>query len=101
MSTDPRARRNALVLAISQAVVGSATPVSISLGALAGHFLLGPDKSLATAPVTAQNLGLVLGTLPAAWLMRSFGRKVGFHGGTFVTGLAGLIATLALFRGSF
>lgn len=101
MSTDPRARRNALVLAISQAVVGSATPVSISLGALAGHFLLGPDKSLATAPVTAQNLGLALGTLPAAWLMRSFGRKVGFHGGTFVTGLAGLIATLALFRGSF
>lgn len=101
MSTDPRARRNALVLAISQAVVGSATPVSISLGALAGHFLLGPDKSLATAPVTAQNLGLALGTLPAAWLMRNFGRKVGFHGGTFVTGLAGLIATLALFRGSF
>lgn len=101
MSTDPRARRNALVLAISQAVVGSATPVSISLGALAGHFLLGADKSLATAPVTAQNIGLALGTLPAAWLMRRFGRKVGFHAGTMVTGLAGLVATLALFRGSF
>jgi len=95
------ARRNAFVLALSQAVVGSATPIAISLGALSGHYLLGPDKSLATAPVTGLNIGLALGALPAAWIMRRIGRKGGFHAGTIVTGLAGIVATLALFRGSF
>lgn len=99
--SDARARRNALVLAVSQAVVGSATPISISLGALAGHYLLGADKSLATAPVTAQNIGLALGALPAAWLMRRLGRKLGFHAGTIITGLGGMVSTLALFQGSF
>ncbi|MFZ1680050.1 MAG: MFS transporter, partial [Rhizobiaceae bacterium] len=79
MSATASTRRNAIVLALSQAVVGSATPISISLGALSGHYLLGADKSLATAPVTAQNLGLALGALPAAWIMRQIGRKAGFH----------------------
>ncbi|TIU31774.1 MAG: MFS transporter, partial [Mesorhizobium sp.] len=46
------ARRTALLLAAAQAIVGSAAPIAISLGALAGQYLLGPDKSLATAPVT-------------------------------------------------
>lgn len=99
--TERRARRNALVLALSQAVVGSATPISISLGALAGHYLLDADKSLATAPVTAQNIGLALGALPAAFIMRRFGRRAGFHAGTAMTGVAGMITTLALFRDSF
>ncbi len=101
MSTAPSTRRNAFVLALSQAVVGSATPISISLGALSGHYLLGADKSLATAPVTAQNLGLALGALPAAWIMRQIGRKAGFHLGTVVTGLGGAAATFALFSGTF
>ncbi len=44
------ARRTALILAASQAIVGSAAVVAFSLGALAGQYLLGADKSLATAP---------------------------------------------------
>ena len=47
------ARRTALILAASNAVVGSAAPISISMGALAGSYLLEADKSLATGtPLT-------------------------------------------------
>ncbi|MDX8481012.1 MFS transporter [Mesorhizobium sp. VK24D] len=95
------ARRTALLLAAAQAIVGSAAPIAISLGALAGQYLLGPDKSLATAPVTGFNLGVALGALPAAAIIRRLGHRGGFMTGTVVTALGGLIATLALFEASF
>ncbi|TIM96811.1 MAG: MFS transporter, partial [Mesorhizobium sp.] len=37
------ARRTAVLLAAAQAIVGSAAPIAISIGALAGQYLLGPD----------------------------------------------------------
>ncbi|CCV06438.1 conserved membrane hypothetical protein [Mesorhizobium metallidurans STM 2683] len=95
------ARRTAFILAASQAVIGSAAPIAISLGALAGQYLLGPDKSLATAPVTGFNLGVALGALPAAAIIRQLGQRGGFVTGTIITALGGLIATLALFNPSF
>ncbi|UVK53360.1 MFS transporter [Mesorhizobium sp. AR02] len=95
------ARRTALILAASQAIIGSAAPIAISMGALAGQYLLGPDKSLATAPITGFNLGVALGALPAAAIIRRLGQRGGFMTGTVVTALGGLIATLALFHGSF
>ncbi|MCF6126151.1 MFS transporter [Mesorhizobium sp. M7A.F.Ca.CA.001.07.2.1] len=95
------ARRTALILAASQAIIGSAAPIAISVGALAGQYLLGPDKSLATAPVTGFNIGVALGALPAAAIIRSMGQRGGFMTGTIVTALGGLVATLALFQGSF
>ncbi|RWD93243.1 MFS transporter [Mesorhizobium sp.] len=95
------ARRTALLLAAAQAIVGSAAPIAISLGALAGQYLLGPDKSLATAPVTGFNLGVALGALPAAAIIRRLGHRGGFMTGTVITAFGGLIATLALFQASF
>lgn len=95
------ARRTALILAVSQAIVGSAAPIAISMGALAGQYLLGADKSLATAPITGYNLGVALGALPAAAIIRRLGQRGGFMTGTVVTALGGLSATLALFHGSF
>lgn len=94
-------RRTAVLLAAAQAIVGSAAPIAISLGALAGQYLLGPDKSLATAPVTGFNIGVALGALPAAAIIRRLGHRGGFMTGTVVTALGGLIATIALFQGSF
>jgi len=98
---DRNARRTALILAASQAIVGSATPICISLGALAGHYLLDADKSLATAPVTGFNVGTALGALPAAAIIRKLGHRGGFMSGTGVTALGGLIATIALFQMNF
>jgi len=95
------ARRTALILAASQAVVGSAAVVCISLGALAGQYLLDADKSLATAPVTGFNVGVAIGAIPAAWLIRKLGQRNGFQLGTATTALGGLVATLALLQSSF
>ncbi|MBS3649614.1 MFS transporter [Pseudaminobacter sp. 19-2017] len=101
MSAEREARRTALILASAQAILGSAGPIAISIGALAGHYLLGPDKSLATAPVTGFNLGVALGALPAAALIKAVGQKNGFQLGTLITGLGGATATFALFQGGF
>jgi predicted MFS family arabinose efflux permease len=95
------ARRTALILAATQAIVGSAAVVAISLGALAGQYLLDVDKSLATAPVTGFNVGVAIGAIPAAWLIRMLGQRNGFQVGTATTALGGLIATAALLQSSF
>jgi MFS family permease len=95
------ARRTALILAASQAIIGSAAPIAISLGALVGYYLLGEDKSLATAPVTGFNVGVALGAIPAAAIIRKLGQRSGFMTGTLITALGGLVATLALYQSSF
>lgn len=103
--TDPVAAREAtrttLIFAASQAIVGSAAPICISLGGLAGDYLLGADKSLATAPVTAFTVGVAAGAIPAAHAIRMLGQRSGFMTGSLVTGLGGGIAAIALFQASF
>ncbi|MEM6464322.1 MAG: MFS transporter [Pseudomonadota bacterium] len=95
------ARRNAVVLAAANAFIGACAPVTIALGAIVGDYLLYEDKSLATAPVTGFTVGVAIGALPAAWLMRLIGRRYGFMSGAVVTGIGGLIAATALFRLDF
>lgn len=84
---DPNAnaRRNALILSIAQAFNGAGPPIAISLGGLAGFYMLGADKSLATAPVTGYNIGVALTALPAAMLMGRVGRRYGFITGALAT----------------
>lgn len=95
------ARRTALILAAAQAVLGSGAPICFALGALAGSFMLGTDKSLATAPLTGFNVGVALGALPAAAVIRALGHRNGFMSGTLLTAFGGLVATIALFQSSF
>ncbi len=95
------AKRTALLLSIAQAVLGSAAPIAISMGALAGQYLLATDKSLATAPVTGFNVGVALGAIPAAWLLRKLGGKLGFMSGALLTCLGAACAAASLFQGSF
>lgn len=95
------ARRTALILAAAQAIVGSAAPIALSIGGLAGLYLLGSDKSLATAPVTGYNVGVALGALPAAAIIRWAGQRGGFMLGTVITALGGIVATLAIFQSNF
>lgn len=95
------ARHTALILSAGQAIVGAAAPICIALGAIAGSYLLGDDKSLATAPVAAYSIGIAAGALPAAALMRAVGRRRGFVSGAFVTALGGVISALALYSVNF
>jgi MFS family permease len=95
------ARRTAIILSAAQAVLGSAGPICFALGALAGHFMLGADKSLATAPLTGYSVGLAVGALPAAAIIRRLGHRGGFVTGSGVAALGGLVAAIALFQSSF
>jgi MFS family permease len=99
--SDRLARRNTVVLSAAQAVGGIAGPLNLSISALAGHYLLGPDKSLATLPVTGFVLGIAAGTMPAALLMRRFGRRPGFAGGMLVGAAGALVQAAAMIAGSF
>ena len=96
-----QARRNVVILATAAAIGGSLPAICITLGGLAGLYLLGPDKSLATLPVSGFNLGIALGALPAALLMRRVGRRLGFMAGTVVAAVGGAMASLAVVAGLF
>ena len=93
---DRKARRNVAVLVAAQALGGAVAPISFALGAIAGHTLLGADKSLATLPITAFVVGTAASTVPAALLMRRIGRRAGFITGMLVGGAGGLLSALAL-----
>nr|WP_274709126.1 MFS transporter [Nitratireductor luteus] len=88
-------------MACAQAIVGAGTPIAISMGGLAGSYLLAADKSLATAPITGFNVGVALAALPAAALMRAVGRRNGLMAGSLATSVGGAVAAFALFQTSF
>jgi len=98
---DRKARRNVVVLAVAGALGGAVPPIVIATGALAGHGLLGADKSLATLPVTAFVVGTACGTVPAALLMRQIGRRGGFIAGMLVGAGGGALLALAMAAASF
>lgn len=100
-SVDAAARRNAIILALANAVGGSFGSICVTLGGLVGAYLLGADKHLATLPITAMNLGTAAGAMPAAELMRRVGRRFGFMGGAGIAFAASLLATGAIVIGSF
>ncbi len=95
------ARRNVALLAASQAILGAAAPLSISIGSLAGYQLLGEDKSLATAPITAFNIGTASGAVVIAIASRHLGRRAAFILGCLIGAAGGAFAAIALFRGDF
>lgn len=101
-ATDDRrtARRNIWILTAAQALGGANAPIVISLGGLVGQ-QLSSDPTLVTLPVSLLNLGLAVGTLPAAMVMRRFGRRAGYVLGAFLGLVAGLVAAFGIFRGSF
>ena len=95
------AKRNVFLLMAAQAILGSAAPLSFSVGALAGYQLLGADKSLATAPTTGFNVGVALGAIAVALASRFLGRKASFMIGSLLCSIGGGLAALALFRSEF
>src|SRR5690606_29325333 len=95
MTDDATIRRNMIVLALAQTLGASSGPIVISLGGLVGQ-QLSTNPALVTLPVSLYNLGLALGTLPAAAIMRRFGRRSGYLVGTAFGLFAGLIAALGI-----
>lgn len=97
---DGLAKRNALVLACAQALGGANPAIVVSLGGLVGQ-VLAENKELATLPVSLTNLGLALGTIPAAMLMRRIGRRGGYFFGASLCVFAGCLAAFGIASASF
>jgi len=93
-------RGNVLILALSQALMLSAIVLSMALAAILGS-MLAPDKGLATLPLAAMVIGTAIASLPAARLMRRFGRRPGFLIGALL-GIGGsLVCAYALHQSLF
>ncbi len=97
---DQTTRRNIFILTMAQALGASSPPIVISLGGLVGQ-KLSSDPTFVTLPVSLFNLGLALGTLPAAFFMRQFGRRNAYLLGASIGASAGLIAAAGIFLTSF
>lgn len=85
------ARRNVGLLMAAQSLSGAGPSIIISLGGIVGQ-MLAPSAMLATVPVSLFNLGVAVGTLPAAWLMRRVGRRAAYMLGALVATASGIIA---------
>ena len=100
LAGDRLARRNALVLAIAQALAGGNNTVLVATAAIVGT-MLAPDKGLATLPISIFVLGMWMGTLPMGVLARRLGRRNALQIGTGCGVLTGLICCVAVLHGSF
>ena len=97
---DRLAKRNALVLAVAQALAGGNNAVTVATGGIAGA-ILAPDPVLATLPISVMVVGIWIGTLPVGMLAKAFGRRFALQTGSVIGALCGVISSLAMLRGSF
>jgi len=97
---DAPARRNAVILAVAQALYGAAVTILVVTAGLVGT-QLSSDPSWATLPVSAFVIGTALTTLPLSLLMRRIGRKAGFMLGSFAGVIGGLLGVYAIYEKSF
>ena len=100
--TDPdrRAKRNVVVLAFANAVLGSQLAMNVIVAGLAGA-RLAPDPALATLPLSVLVLGSLLATPVVSLFMGRYGRRAGFLVGTLAGGSGAALSAYALFAGSF
>lgn len=91
---------NARLLTVAQAISGANPAIIITTGGLVGH-ALASDPSLATVPVSTYQLGVALGTIPAAMVMSRFGRRNSYLLSALIAILSGLVCALAIYLSSF
>ena len=91
---------NFIGLFTANTILGSAMPMLILLGGLAG-LMLAPTPVLATLPASVQTLAGLIGAAPFSLLMGRFGRKIGFLVGGGLAIFGGLLGMSALILDSF
>ena len=100
--TDPdrRAKRNVVVLAFANAVLGSQLAMNVIVAGLAGA-RLAPDPALATLPLSVLVLGSLLATPVVSLFMGRYGRRAGFLVGALAGDSDAALSTRALFSSNF
>jgi MFS family permease len=97
---DIKARRNAVILAIAQALYGSAlTAVVVTAGLVGAQ--LAPSPSWATLPMSMTIVGTALTTFPVSLMMRRTGRRLGFVICALAGAAGALTGAYAIFQRSF
>jgi MFS family permease len=97
---DRRAKRNVVVLAFANAVLGSQLAMNVIVAGLAGAHLAA-DPALATLPLSILVLGSLVATPVVSLFMGRFGRRAGFLVGAVAGGSGAALSAYALFAGSF
>lgn len=87
-------------LLVANTILGSAMPMMIILGGLAG-LMLAPSTALATIPASLSTLAGLFAAAPFSLLMGKRGRKTGFVAGAVCAIVGALIGVWALFADSF
>ena len=92
--------KNIGLLAGCEALGISTSALVITVTALIGHHLA-DTKSLATLPLALQFLTIMGSTVPASYLMKYHGRRVGFLLGAFLGIVSGLVGAYAIYIEAF
>jgi MFS family permease len=91
---------NGRVLTTAQALGGASPAIVVSLGGLVGQ-QLSTNPALSTLPISVFNLGMAIGTLPAAYIMKRFGRRAGYTAGAILGTIGGLVAAGGIYKEIF
>ncbi len=92
--------RSYIGLLVANTILGSAMPMMIILGGLAG-LMLAPSTALATLPASLSTLAGLFAAAPFSLLMGRLGRKAGFFAGGACATAGALMGVWALLTGSF
>jgi MFS family permease len=95
-----RARKNVLLLTVTQALAMTGQIMNVTTSALAGYELA-TDKSLATLAVGLQFTATMAAVVPASMLMARIGRRWGFVLGALAQVVGALGAAASILVGNF
>jgi len=97
---DGKARRNAMILAASQAIFGATSTALVVTSGLVGS-TLAPNAAWATLPMALSIVGTALTTFPISLMMRRVGRRAGFVLCALAGAAGALLGAYAIFQRNF
>jgi predicted MFS family arabinose efflux permease len=97
---DRLAGRNAVVLAVAQALAGGNNTLIVATTSILGS-MMAPDPGLATLPISVMVAGMWLGTLPVGYFSKKYGRRFALQVGSAFGVVSGMISCTAVLQGSF
>lgn len=95
-----KARKNVALLSLCQALSSTGLVILVTSASLIGY-ALAQNKALATLPLALLQIANMVTTIPAAWLMQYFGRKLGFMTGVIFGVTGAVLGVQAIFSHSF